>query len=81
MQWYSVVYLSGTTPIDVRAVLKEGKGDIDVCYVNTVSGSTSYDLGIGATSGIQSGVGTTGIQYSCNTATLGAGVLVNYFAP
>jgi hypothetical protein len=80
IQWYSVVYSSGASFVDVRAVLKEGKGDIDVCYVNTISGSTSYDAGYGATSGIQSGTGT-GLQYSCNTATLLNGLVLTYTAP
>ena len=81
VQWDSVVYTSGTTKIDVRAVLKEGRGDIEMCYVNTTSGSTTYDLGIGATSGIHSGTGTTGLQYSCNTASLVNGLVLTYTAP
>jgi hypothetical protein len=81
VQWESVVYQGGTGKLDVRAVLKEGKGDIDVCYVNTVGGSATYDLGVGATSGIHSGSGTTGLQYSCNTASLVNGLVLNYMAP
>ena len=73
-------YGGGATLLDVRAVLKEGKGDIDVCYVNTTSGSVSYDLGITSTSGISSGTGTY-LQYNCNTATVGAGLLLTYTAP
>ena len=68
-----LVYSATTARVDVRAVLKEGQGDIEVCYVDThgVAVRTTYDYGIGATSGIQSGTGTgTSIQYSCNTATL-----------
>jgi hypothetical protein len=80
IQWYSVVYSSGTQFIDVRVVLKEGKGDIEMCYVNTISGSTSYDAGYGATAGIQSGTGT-GLQFSCNTATLVNGLVLTYTAP
>jgi len=80
VQWDSIIYSSGTTHVDVRAVLKEGRGDIDVCYVGTLSGSTSYDTGIGATAGIQSGTGT-GVQYSCNMATLTSGLLLSYTAP
>jgi hypothetical protein len=80
IQWYSVVYQSGTGFIDVRAVLKEGRGDIDVCYANTISGSATFDAGYGATSGIQSGTGT-GLQFSCNTTTLVNGLVLNYTAP
>jgi hypothetical protein len=80
VQWNASHYGGGSTLLDVRAVLKEGKGDIDVCYVNTTTGSVSYDLGITSTSGIQSGTGTY-LQYSCNTANVGAGLLLTYTAP
>jgi hypothetical protein len=80
VQWNASHYGGGATLLDVRAVLKEGKGDIDVCYVNTTSGSVSYDLGITSTSGISSGTGTY-LQYNCNTATVGAGLLLTYTAP
>jgi hypothetical protein len=80
VQWYALHYGGGSTPIDVRAVLKEGRGDIDVCYVNTVSGSVSYDSGITSTSGIQSGAGNQ-LQFSCNTATTVNGLLLSYTAP
>jgi hypothetical protein len=46
-----------------------------------VSGSTTYDSGLSETAGIQSGVGTTGLQYSCNTATLLNGLVLTYTAP
>jgi len=80
VQWNASHYGGGSTLLDVRAVLKEGKGDIDVCYVNTTTGSASYDLGITSTSGIQSGTGAY-LQYSCNTANVGAGLLLTYTAP
>ena len=80
VQWDSVVYTSGTTRIDVRAVLKEGRGDIDVCYVATTSGNASYNQGLSATAGIQSGSGTA-VQYSCNMARLVDGLLLTYIAP
>ena len=72
VQWDAIVYSNATPRVDVRVVLKEGRGDIEVCYVNTAGGGTSYDFGIGATSGIQSGAPgpDRSIQYSCNTATL-----------
>ena len=47
---------------------------------NTTTGSASYDLGITSTSGIASGTGTY-LQYSCNTANVGAGLLLTYTAP
>jgi hypothetical protein len=80
LQWDSIVYTSGSTRIDVRAVLKEGRGDIDVCYVATTSGNASYNQGLSATAGIQSGTGTA-VQYSCNMAKLVDGLLLTYIAP
>ena len=80
VQWDSTVYTSGTTRIDVRAVLKEGRGDIDVCYVATTSGSATYNQGLSATAGIQSGAGTA-VQYSCNMTRLVDGLLLTYIAP
>jgi hypothetical protein len=65
--------------IDFRAVLHEGSNDIDVCYVDTTTGSTSYTQGASATSGIQD-TGMT-LQFSCNTATLTEGLLLSYIAP
>jgi hypothetical protein len=84
VQWDATVYSSTTPRVDVRAVLKEGRGDIEVCYVATLGGgATTYDYGIGATSGIQSGLTGTGtsIQYSYNTPTLLPGLLLTYTAP
>ena len=48
----------------------------------TINGSTSYDQGLSATSGINSGTGLTGssIQYSCNAGTLVNGLLLSYRA-
>ena len=70
----------GTGNIDVRAVLKEGRGDIEVCYVATTTTSTTSSLGMSATAGIQSGTGTA-LQYSCNMAKLASGLMVTYIAP
>jgi len=80
VQWSAQVYPSTTPMVDVRLVMKEGKGDIDMCYVSTLAGGSTYDNGIGATSGIQSGTGL-GLQFSCNTATLVSGLLLSYTAP
>ena len=80
VQWDSIVYTSGTQRIDVRAVLKEGKNDIDVCYVATTSGSPTYNQGLSATAGIQSGTGPS-LQYSCNAAKLVDGLVLSYIAP
>ena len=80
VQWYSTIFGGGTGNIDVRAVLKEGRGDIEVCYVATTTSSATYSQGMSATAGIQSGTGTA-LQYSCNTAKLANGLLLTYIAP
>jgi hypothetical protein len=81
VQWDATIFGGGATRIDVRAVLHEGSNDVDVCYGNTTSGSTTYDLGRSATSGIQGTSGATPLSYSCNTATLTAGRWLQYVAP
>jgi hypothetical protein len=80
IQWDSPIYSNTTPRIDVRMVMKEGKGDIDVCYVATAAGGVGYDSGSGATAGIQNGSGLA-IQYSCNTSSLLPGLLLTYTAP
>jgi len=80
IQWYMWLYSGGSTPVDVRVVLKEGKGDIDMCFVNTTTGSTSYDLGLSSTTGIQSGTGLA-VQYGCNMANVASGLYLTYTAP
>jgi hypothetical protein len=78
--WDTTVYLATSIPrIDVRAVLYEGTNNIDVCYVQTNSGSVTYNAGASMTSGIQNGAGAA-LQYSCNTPTLVNGLLLSYMA-
>jgi hypothetical protein len=81
VQWESTIYLCGLGLIDVRAVLSEGTNTIDVCYVDTICGSSFYDQGISATAGIQSGSGLSALQYSCNTTQLVDGLWLTYVAP
>jgi len=64
----------------VRVVLKEGKGDIDMCFVNTVSGSASYDSGLSSTTGIQNGTGLA-VQYGCNQSNVTSGLYLTFTAP
>ena len=70
-----------TTPMraDLRVVLYEGSNDIHVCYHNTTFGSASYDAGLNATAGIQNA--TSSLQFSCNTASLTNGLLLQYLHP
>jgi len=51
VQW-RVPVAGGSDPIDVRAVIHEG-GDIDVCYVDTLTGDPTVDNGASATAGLQ----------------------------
>lgn len=68
---------SATDHIDVRAVLDEGSGRIDVCYVDTTSGMNPGNLGAGASIGLQRD-GSTGLTYSCNQPSVSAGTWLVY---
>jgi hypothetical protein len=78
--WDATNFGGGSSEVDFRAVLHESSNDIDVCYVDTTSGSASYDRGASATAGIQNGSGLT-LQFSCNTPTLVEGLMLSYIAP
>jgi hypothetical protein len=80
--WDTTQYLGGVTRLDFRVVLYEGSNNIDVCYVNTTSGSVTYDSGYTQTAGIQSGAGlaTGTLQYSCNMQKLTNGLVLSYMA-
>jgi hypothetical protein len=80
VQWVGTIFGGGTGTLDVRAVLKEGRGDIEVCYVATTTTSASYSQGTSATAAIQSSAGTA-LQYSCNAAKLVDGLMLTYIAP
>lgn len=60
-----------------QVVLHELTGQIDVCYVDTLSASDPGDSGAEATAGIQLD-STDGLQYSCNTASLTNGLQLLY---
>lgn len=78
VQW-EVAHYSGDVNdlIRVQAVLHEGTGQIDVCYVDTLSANNVGDNGAEATSGIQRNSGE-GFQYSCNTPTMTNGTQLLY---
>jgi len=78
VHWDTEHISSSTSRGDIRLVLHEGSGDIDVCYVDTDFGSASYDGGASATIGIQ---GPDHLELSCNTASLSDGMWVQYHHP
>jgi hypothetical protein len=79
VQWDTQRYFSTPMRAVFRAVLYEGSNDIHVCYANTTFGSATYDGGLNATAGIQNG--TDSLQFSCNTASLTNGLLLQYLHP
>jgi hypothetical protein len=60
-----------------QAVLHEGTGQIDVCYVDTLNANNTGDNGAEATSGIQRDA-ADGFDFSCNAATLTNGTQLLY---
>jgi hypothetical protein len=82
VQWNSRIFgASSTDLLDVRVMIHETSNDIDVCYVDTTVGSTTYNQGRSATAGIKDGTTTGHLQFSCNTATLTDGLWLQYLAP
>ncbi|MEZ4234705.1 MAG: hypothetical protein R3F59_00760 [Myxococcota bacterium] len=78
VQWKAPHY-SGNGLLDVRAVLHEDTGDIDVCYVDSLGGP-GIDHGASATAGIQ-GNATVFIDHGCFAGTLTQGKVVRYAHP
>lgn len=77
VQW-EVPHLNGGF-VDVRAVLREGTNDFDVCYVDTLSGP-GIDNGASATAGIQGNQGIF-LEYSCFQGNLTQGKTVRWQYP
>ncbi len=65
--------------LDIRASLREGTNDIDLCYIDTVVIS-GISLGASATTGIR-GPGGLGIETSCFDATLQQGLVFRFASP
>jgi len=74
---FETAHFAGDTSdlIRVQTVLHEA-GNIDVCYVDTLSAGNGGDNGAQATAGIQDG--TTAVQFSCNTPDLVDGLWLMY---
>ncbi|MEN0061224.1 MAG: hypothetical protein AAGA48_03685 [Myxococcota bacterium] len=70
---------NGFADIDVRAVLYEKTGDIELCYVDTAAGAGLAN-GTSATAGIQHG-STSFLEYSCNAPGLVEDLTVRFEHP
>jgi hypothetical protein len=79
-QWDIMRYPSTPNRAVFTVVLEETTNDIQVCYLDAAYGSASYDGGLSATSGIH-GSSTNYLQFSCNTASLTDGLLLQYIHP
>ena len=79
VQWNTERFSTSPMRVDMRAVLHEGSNDIDVCYHDGSFGSATYDYGLNATAGINGP--SSSLQYSCNTADLDSGLLLQYQHP
>ncbi|MEN0061089.1 MAG: hypothetical protein AAGA48_03010 [Myxococcota bacterium] len=77
VQW-KVPHFNGGQ-IDVRAVLREGSNDIEICYVDTLAG-VGIDNGASATSGIQ-GNQSVFLEYSCFDGGMVQGNVVRFTHP
>ena len=73
VQWNNIQHYSSTPQrATFEVVLDEATGNVSFEYLATLFGNPSYDNGISATVGLQSGP-TVANQYSFNTASLSAG--------
>ena len=79
VRWNTVLCCSGTDLADMTMVLHETSNDIDVCYKDVVFSNTSRDYGLNATVGINGP--TSSLEFSCNTASLTDGLLIQYIHP
>ncbi len=70
---------TGGPPVDVRAMVHEATGDLDVCYVAT-DALPGTSEGSSATAGLQGNLSIV-LPYSCNSADLDAGLRVHYAHP
>jgi hypothetical protein len=76
VQWDTAHYAGDPADfIRVQAMLHEDTGQIEVCYVDTLSAGN--DNGIDASSGIQQS-SAVGLQYSCSTPSLVNGLQLLY---
>jgi hypothetical protein len=78
VQWDTANYAGDAADLmRMQAVLHEGSGQIDVCYVDTINAANIGNSGAEATAGIQEN-SMNALQYSCNTADLVNGLMLLY---
>ena len=68
--WVGVPHIAGvSTAVTFEAVIDEATGDITFNYLDATTGNTASDRGVGATIGLENGLGTVGTQVSFNTGS------------
>lgn len=72
IEWRTVYYTPSTQSANYQVRLFEGQQKFEIVYGQV------EQLGSSATSGVQKGTGANATQYSCNAATLAAGLKVTY---
>jgi hypothetical protein len=78
VQWDTANYSGDAADLmRFQAVLHEGTGQIDVCYVDTINAANTANGGAEATAGIQLS-SVTGLGYSCDMPNLVDGTLLMY---
>ena len=78
-QW-KVPHFGGGTLHDIRAVLREGSSDIEICYVDTATLGVLTDSGASATVGIAD-PGGDALLYSCGAPKATSDLLVRFEHP
>jgi hypothetical protein len=70
--WVGVPHIAAaSTAVSFEAVISEATGDITFNYLDALTGNATSDRGVGATIGLENGLGTAGTQVSLNTASRG----------
>lgn len=80
IEWRDVRrYNVGTSGVTFQIQLVEGSNHVWILYQDSLFGSTSYDNGLSATSGVENSAGSAGNQYSYNTAVLTSGKVLHFW--
>lgn len=80
IEWRDVRrYGAGTSGATFQIQLVEGSNEIWIVYQDTIFGSSSYDNGLSATSGVENANGSAGNQYSYNSALLTSGKVLHFW--
>jgi subtilisin-like proprotein convertase family protein len=79
IEWRGVYRYGTTNGLTFQIQLVETSNHIYIIYQDTNCGSTSYNNGLSATSGIENSGGTAGNKYSYNTAVLTAGKVLHFW--